>query len=122
MVLGLASELRADAASARLPAALSTGFVIAVLMVVVQTSVAAVIFSGPLAPFVSQGTGAILFGAFAMCLIVALSGTYKGTISVPHFAPAAALFGVGGGVAASMTRRRKRRCSRLWSSSSLSRP
>ena len=102
-MLGLASELRADAASAKLPAALSTGLVIAVLMVVVQTSVAAIIFSGPLAPFVSQGTGAILFGAFAMCLIVALSGTYKGTISVPHFAPAAALFGVGGGVAASMT-------------------
>ena len=102
-MLGLASELRADAASDKLPAALSTGLVIAVLMVVVQTSVAAVIFSGPLAPFVSQGTGAILFGAFAMCLIVALSGTYKGTISVPHFAPAAALFGVGGGVAASMT-------------------
>lgn len=103
IVLGLASELRADAASAKLPAALSTGLVIAVLMAVVQTSVAAIIFSGPLAPFVSQGTGAILFGAFAMCLIVALSGTYKGTISVPHFAPAAALFGVGGGVAASMT-------------------
>ena len=103
IVLGLASELRADAASARFPAALSTGLVIAVLMVVVQTSIAAVIFSGPLAPFVSQGTGSILFGAFAMCLIVALLGTYKGTISVPHFAPAAALFGVGGGVAASMT-------------------
>ena len=102
-MLGLASELRADAASARFPAALSTGLVIAVLMVVVQTSIAAIIFSGPLAPFVSQGTGAILFGAFAMCLIVALSGTYKGTISVPHFAPAAALFGVGGGVAANMT-------------------
>ena len=102
-MLGLASELRADAASVKFPAALSTGFVIAVLMVVVQTSVAAIIFSGPLASFVSQGTGAILFGAFAMCLIVALSGSYKGTISVPHFAPAAALFGVGGGVAASMT-------------------
>ena len=102
-MLGLASELRADAASARFPAALSTGLVIAVLMVVVQTSIAAIIFSGPLVPFVGQGTGAILFGAFAMCLIVALSGTYKGTISVPHFAPAAALFGVGGGVAASMT-------------------
>ena len=99
----LASELRADAASARFPVALSTGLVIAVLMVVVQTSIAAIIFSGPLTPFVSQGTGTILFGAFAMCLIVALLGTYKGTISVPHFAPAAALFGVGGGVAASMT-------------------
>lgn len=37
-----------------------------------------------------------------MCLIVALSGSYRGTISVPHFAPAAALFGVGGGVAAHM--------------------
>ena len=102
-MLGLASELRADVASSRFPAALSTGLVIAVLMVVVQTSIAAIIFSGPLVPFVGQGTGAILFGAFAMCLIVALSGTYKGTISVPHFAPAAALFGVGGGVAASMT-------------------
>ena len=102
-MLGLASDLRADAASAKFPAALTTGLVIAVLMVVIQTSIAAIIFSGPLVSFVGQGTGAILFGAFAMCLIVALSGTYKGTISVPHFAPAAALFGVGGGVAASMT-------------------
>ena len=101
-MLGLASELRADAASARLPAALSTGLVFAVLLVVVQASIASIIFSGPLVPFVGQGTGAVLFGAFAMCLIVALSATYKGTISVPHFAPAAALFGVGGAVASSM--------------------
>lgn len=82
-VPGLASELRADAASARLPAALATGVVIAVLMVVVQTSIAAIIFSGPLAPFVGQGTGAILFGAFAMCLIVALSGATKAPYPYP---------------------------------------
>ena len=102
MIRGLASELRADIGSAKLSAALSTGLVVAMLTVVFQPTLAAIIFAGPLTPFVAQGTAAILFGAFALCLIAALAGTYRGTVSLPHFAPAAALFTIGGAVDANM--------------------
>ena len=98
----LASELRADAGSAMLPTALSTGVVVAVIVLVGEAAIASIIFSGPLSPLVPRGTGAILFGTLVMCFLTALTCTYRGTISVPHFAPAAVLLTVGGAVAAAM--------------------
>ena len=70
------SELRADA----LPA-LSSGLVSGVYIVVYVFSAGGVIFSGALAPFFSQGTGTILFGTFVVCLVIALTGGYRGAIS-----------------------------------------
>ena len=58
---------------------------------------------GPVGPFVAQGTGTILFGCFAMCLITALAGSYKGTVSMPNFAPAVAMLAIGSAVAAKMS-------------------
>ena len=101
-IRALASELRADAGSAMLPTALSTGLVVAVIVLVGEAAIASIIFSGPLSPLVPRGTGAILFGTLVMCFLTALACTYKGTISVPHFAPAAVLLTVGGAVAALM--------------------
>ena len=102
MIRALVAELRADALSAKLPAALSTGLVVAVIMLVSEAAIASIIFSGPLTPFIPQGTGAILFGTLVMCLITALSSTYKGIISAPHFAPAAVLLTIGGTVAVTL--------------------
>ena len=101
-IRALASELRADAGSAMLPNALSTGLVIAVIVLVGEAAIASIIFSGSLSPLVPRGTGAILFGTLVMCFLTALACTYKGTISVPHFAPAAVLVTVGAAVAAVM--------------------
>ncbi|MDE0389293.1 MAG: SulP family inorganic anion transporter [Rhodospirillales bacterium] len=101
-VRALASELRADAGSAMLPAALSTGLITAVIVLMGEAAIASIIFSGPLAPLVPRGTGAILFGTVVMCFLTALACTYKGTISVPHFAPAAVLLTIGAAVAAVM--------------------
>ena len=103
LIRGLASELRADAESAKLPAGVCTGLVAAVLIVVFGPVLAATVFAGALSPFVAQGTGMMLFGCCALGLIAALSGSYRGTVSMPNFAPAAALFTVGGAVAASMS-------------------
>ena len=103
MIRELVSELRADAASAKAPAAVSTGLVVAVLILVFGPTQAATIFAGPLAPFVAQGTGMVLFGCFTLCLIAALTGSYRGTVSMPNFAPAVALFAMGSAVAASMS-------------------
>ena len=98
----LASELLADARSAKLPAALSIGLVMAVLMIVCQVSFAAIIFSGPLTPFAPRGLGPLLFGTFMLCLVTALTAPYRGILSMPLFAPAAALFAIGGTVSARM--------------------
>ena len=99
----LASELLADAGSARLVTAISTGLIVAALVVVFSPTLAAIIFAGPLADFVGPGTGAILFGSVFLCLFTALAGTYRGAISTPVFAPAAVLFTIGGEVAANMS-------------------
>ena len=100
---GLAAELLADAASAKLFVALSTGLIVAALAVVFAPTLAAIIFSGPMATHLGPGTGAILFGSVLLCLITALAGTYRGAIATPVFAPAAALFTIGGEVAARMS-------------------
>ena len=99
----LGSELLADARSAKLPAALSIGLVMAVMMIVCQLSLAAIVFSGPLTPFVPRAIGAVLFGTFVLCVITALIAPYRGILSMPLFPPAAALFAIGGTVSASMS-------------------
>ena len=79
--MNFVSELRADAVPARALPALSSGLVSGVYIVVYVFSAGGVIFSGALAPFFSQGTGAILFGTFVVCLVIALTGGYRGAIS-----------------------------------------
>ena len=99
----LVAELGADARSGQLRAGLFTGFFMAVLVVVFGPALASTVFAGPLTPFVAQATGMMLFGCCALCLITALTGSYRGTVSVPNFPPAAALFTIGSSVAASMS-------------------
>ena len=79
--MNFVSELRADALAARALPALSSGLVSGVYIVVYVFSAGGVIFSGALAPFFSQGTGAVLFGTFVVCLVIALTGGYRGAIS-----------------------------------------
>ena len=50
-------------------------------LVVAQVAFGTFIFSGPLAPYSSQGVGLILFGNFAACLVIALAGGFRGAIS-----------------------------------------
>ena len=79
--MNFVSELRADVLSARAFPALSSGLVSGVYIVIYVFSAGGIIFSGALAPFFSQGTGTVLFGTFVVCLVIALTGGYRGTIS-----------------------------------------
>ena len=81
-VMSLVSELRADALSAKAFPALSSGLGSGVYILIYVISAGGIIFSGPLAPFFSQGTGIVLFGSFAVCVVIALTGGYRGAISV----------------------------------------
>ena len=62
-------------------AALSVGFTSGLGLLVAQIAFGTFIFSGPLSPYASQGVGLVLFGNFAICLIIALAGGYRGAIS-----------------------------------------
>ena len=67
--------------STKAVSALSVGFTSGLGLLVAQIAFGTLIFSGPLAPYSSQGVGLVLFGNFAACLIIALAGGYRGAIS-----------------------------------------
>ena len=77
--------------------ALFVGFTSGLGLLVAQIAFAIFIFSGPLAPYSSQGVGLVLFGNFAACLVIALAGGYRGAISglSPLLVVVMALIGAG---------------------------
>ena len=78
---GLGAELRTDLRGPKAFPALSAGITSGLNLLVAEIAFAAFIFSGTLAPFVSQGVGLVLFGNFAACLVIALFGGFRGAIS-----------------------------------------
>ncbi len=77
----LASEVRADALSARAIPALSVGFTTGLGLLVAFIAYGSLIFSGPLAAYTSQGVGLVLFGNFVACLVIALASGFRGAIA-----------------------------------------
>ena len=76
-----ASELRGDILSGKAAPALSAGFTSGLGLLAAQVAFGAFIFSGPLAPYTSQGVGLVLFGNFAACLLIALTSGFRGAIA-----------------------------------------
>ena len=74
-------ELYSDFKGQKLVPALSAGFTSGLGLLVAQTAFGTLIFSGALAPYSSQGIGLILFGNFAACLFLGLTGGFRGTIA-----------------------------------------
>ena len=67
--------------SAKAVPALSAGFTSGLALLVAEVAFGSFIFSGALAPYSSQGIGMILFGNLAACLIVALTGGFRGAVA-----------------------------------------
>lgn len=82
--------------------ALSAGFLIGVIVVIVQVSYAAMIFSGSLDTFVAQGIGILLFGTLVLAVVVALASSFRGAIANPQDTSAAILAVVGAAIVAAM--------------------
>jgi len=87
----------------KLISSLTAGLIIGITVVSVEISLAALIFSGVLAPFVAHGIGFILFGAFAILLIGALTSSIPGTMTIPQDTPAAILALIVAGVVSNMS-------------------
>ncbi len=98
----LLAELRADAASAKLFAAVFVGLAMGVLLVIGAVAISALIFSGTMAPLAIRGAGLVLFGTFVLCLAIALTGGYRGAVSMSQDAPVAVVVSVAAAAGASM--------------------
>jgi SulP family sulfate permease len=81
---------------------LTAGLIVGITDVSIEISLAALIFSGLLASYVAHGIGFILFGAFALLLLGALTSPIPGTMTIPQDTPAAILALIVAGVAGSM--------------------
>ena len=73
-------DLARDVRSEKVLPALFCGLIAGVLLLVYGVSMAALVFSGPLAPFVSAGVGIVLFANFALSLVGALGSGFRGAI------------------------------------------
>ncbi len=81
---------------------LTVGLLVSVMSIGTIVSLAALIFSGSLSPFLAGGIGLVLFGALVMGIAVALTTSLPGMIAIPQDTPAAILALVASGIALSM--------------------
>lgn len=97
------SDIRQDLRPSIFLPAISIGFIAGLMVVILEISFAAMIFSGELSHLVTRGAGLTLAGAFAACLITALLSSFKSVISLPQDAPAAIFSGAATAMAAGMS-------------------
>jgi sulfate permease, SulP family len=83
---------------------LAGGAIAGVLAVVIQISLATLIFSGDLAPYLARGIGLSLWGAVVMGLIVTLTSSVPGAIAIPQENTAAVIAVVAADIAAVLGR------------------
>jgi SulP family sulfate permease len=98
----LFSELLEDMTSKKLLPVLSTGVVAGILFVIIEVSLAAMVYSRGLSPLASRGASLALSGGFLICFAGAFASSFKGTISMPQDTAAALLSAVAATVAASL--------------------
>jgi sulfate permease, SulP family len=70
---------------------ITSGLISGVLLITISVSFAALIFSGPLADSFINGAGLVLFGAFVVSLVIALTSSIPMIQSGPQDSPAAIL-------------------------------
>ncbi len=75
----------------RLLRSLFTGIIIGCLVIIIEISYAALIFSGDLAVYMPRGVGLTLFGACLLGLMLALKSSFHCVIAIPHSSAAVML-------------------------------
>lgn len=81
---------------------LTAGLINAVIIISVEISLAALIFSGDLSQFLPRGIGIMLLGTVIVTIIIALTSTLVNMVGVPQDTPAALMALMCAGVAATL--------------------
>jgi SulP family sulfate permease len=69
----------------------TAGLIAGTLSIVIEISLAALIFSGELAAYTGRGIGMALFGAVVTGILAALTSSFRGAVAIPQDSPAAIL-------------------------------
>ncbi|MFW5731562.1 MAG: SulP family inorganic anion transporter, partial [Desulfonatronovibrionaceae bacterium] len=93
-------ELAADLKPRIFFPAVSIGFILGLLIIILEISFAAMIFAGDISHLAVRGAGLTLVGGFACCVAVSLLSSFKSSISVSQDAPAAIFSGGAAAMAA----------------------
>lgn len=101
-MLPIFQELGHDARPSVLLPALCIGFILGLLIIIVQMSFAAMIFSGDMSHLALKGAGLTLTGALVACAVTALTSSFRSAISLPQDAPVAIFSGAAALMAATM--------------------
>ncbi|NJN79985.1 MAG: hypothetical protein HC797_05680 [Anaerolineales bacterium] len=81
---------------------ITAGLVAGLIVIVFCISLATLIFSGEMSPYVSRGIGLFLFGGFAMSVLISIFGSLPGTAIGPQDGPAALIAVAASGISASL--------------------
>ncbi|HET6845639.1 MAG TPA: SulP family inorganic anion transporter [Anaerolineales bacterium] len=100
--MGFLAEARRELQPRSLLSSLTVGLLAGVMVLGMEISLAAYIFSGDLKPFLAHGIGVMLFGALILGVVVSLVTSLPGAIAVPQDTPAAILALLGAGIALTM--------------------
>ncbi len=100
--MSLLKELKTEFQPRQLLPSITAGVIVATIDVSMEISLAALIFSGSLSPFLGRGVGLMLFGVFVMGIVTALTASVPGLISCPQDTPVAILALVASGISAGM--------------------
>src|SRR5512143_512999 len=81
---------------------LTAGVIAAIVTISTEISLAALIWSGPLSLYLAGGIGLMLFGSLVIGVVVALTSSIPGVVSIPQDTPAAILALAAAGIVATM--------------------
>ena len=93
---GAAGGVLSAAGARKAVTVLTVGLVSGVSLLIGEIALATLVFSGDLAPYLSQGIGLLLFGILAGCVVIALHSGFRGAVSAPAV-PTMLMLGVIGG-------------------------
>jgi SulP family sulfate permease len=96
------SQLKQEFQPANLLPSLTAGLIATIVTISTEISLAALIFSGNLSRFLPGGIGLMLFGAFVMGIVVSLTTSLPGIVTIPQDTPAAILALVAASIALSL--------------------
>jgi SulP family sulfate permease len=88
----------------RLLASIAAGLTVGTLTTLTLISFGALLFSGPLAPALGQGVGMTLLGGVLIGFVLALGGSFPGTVGRPHELPVIVLALMAAGLARQIPR------------------
>jgi SulP family sulfate permease len=96
------SELKRNFQPSVLLPSLSAGLINAIIIISVEISLAALIFSGELSQFLPRGIGMMLIGTVVVTIFIALTSSLINMVGVPQDTPAALMALMVAGVAATL--------------------